>query len=241
MTLFLQLVSTSIAFLFWVSPPSLVSNKKKTVKILQSEDFEVDGEGTHRQWTKTNWIAIPPLQAVPKSFQTKAKILYSKNGLYFLFSCEDTRITASMESDFMDLWNEDVIEIFLQPNPKVPAYFEYELSPLNYELPICIFNQNGKLNSWIPFHYEGSRKTRHQVTIHGGVQKSNAEIRGWTSEIFIPFDLLKPILENPPVSGTRWKGNLNRIDYDRGETLWSWQKNSGDFHEFTKFGFFEFE
>ena len=40
--------------------------------------------------------------------------------------------------DFLDLYNEDVVEVFLWPDESFPVYFEYEVSPLNYELPIII-------------------------------------------------------------------------------------------------------
>jgi len=52
---------------------------------------------------------------------------------------------------------------------------------------------------------------------------------------------MKPVLPCTPVSGTIWKGNLYRIDYDNGETLFSWQLTSGNFHEYEKFGSFLFE
>lgn len=209
--------------------------------IKKSVDFAIDGTGSGIHWDKTNWTILPPLSSGQKTYSTKAKVLYSDKGIYFLFFCEDKKLTATMQADFLDLWNEDVIEIFLQPDPAAQAYFEYELSPLNYELPINIYNENGQLNSWVPFHYTDDRKTRHAVTVKGGIQKSGADTHSWTSEIFIPFKLLKPLFKNAPVSGTRWKGNLYRIDYDKGETLWAWQPNSGNFHEYEKFGIFEFE
>ena len=36
----------------------------------------------------------------------------------------------------MDLWNEDVFEVFLWTDERYPVYLEYEISPLNHELPI---------------------------------------------------------------------------------------------------------
>lgn len=215
--------------------------ENNTLVIRKSGDFELTGTGKDDHWNKASWTTIPQLKSGPAGYTTKAKVLYSDTGIYFLFFCEDKKLTATMQADFLDLWNEDVIEIFLQPDAAVPAYFEYELSPLNYELPITIYNEKGKLNSWIPFHYEDDRKTRHMVTVQGGMQKSRADVRSWTSEIFIPYKLLKSLLKNAPVSGTRWKGNLYRIDYDKSETLWAWQRNSGNFHEYEKFGIFEFE
>lgn len=215
--------------------------ESNTLVIRKSDDFEINGMGTDTHWNKTGWISIPALRRDQRAYMTKAKVLYSDKGIYFLFFCEDKKLTATLQADFLDLWNEDVIEIFMQPDAAVPAYFEYELSPLNYELPIMIYNEKGKLNSWMPFHYVDDRKTRHTVTVQGGKQKSSAQISSWTSEIFIPYQLMKPLFKNAPASGTRWKGNLYRIDYDQGETLWAWQRNSGNFHEYDKFGFFEFE
>jgi hypothetical protein len=213
----------------------------KKLIIRKSDDFELTGKGQDSHWNRANWTFIPPLAPDKKGYTTKAKMLYSETGIYFLLFCEDNKLTATMQADFLDLWNEDVIELFIQPDATVPAYFEYELSPLNYELPIMIFNNNGTLNSWLPFHYEDNRKTQHTVNVHGGIQKSSAEVDSWISEIFIPYPLLEPLFKNAPVSGTRWKGNLYRIDYDHGETLWAWSPNSGNFHEYEKFGIFEFE
>lgn len=209
--------------------------------IRKTTDFEISGNGSAKNWASAQWIAIPLRTATGVVYETKVKLLYSGSGMYFLFSCQDKKLSNTMQSDFLDLWNEDVIEIFLQPDATRPAYFEYELSPLNYELPIIIFNEKGKLNSWIPFHYEDDRKTKHATSVTGGERKTNAMVSGWTTEVFVPYQLLKPILNTLPSSGTEWKGNLYRIDYDKGETLWSWQLNSGNFHEYNKFGSFRFE
>lgn len=213
------------------------------IRIKQTSDFDITGDGSSVQWTTTAWIDIPFLDGDGRKNTTRAKLLYSKKGMYCLFNCQDDKLTATMQQDFLDLWNEDVIEIFLQPDVTRPAYFEYELSPLNYELPLLIFNDHGKLNSWIPFKYEGERQTTHKVTVQGGAQQPHAGINGWTAEFFIPFLLMNPLMTTFPAPGTTWKGNLYRIDYDHGnkETQWAMFKNSGNFHEYDKFGDFYFE
>ena len=55
----------------------------------------------------------------------------------------DRTITATMQDDFLDLWKEDVFEFFLWPDERHPVYFEYEISPLGFELPILIPNLEG--------------------------------------------------------------------------------------------------
>ena len=71
----------------------------------------------------------------------------------------DRRLTASFQKDFENLWTEDVFEVFLWTDERYPVYFEYEISPLGFELPILVPNYEGKYLGWRPWHYEGSRKT----------------------------------------------------------------------------------
>jgi hypothetical protein len=205
------------------------------IHVKRSADFQVTGNGSDPAWNATSWINIPIRTNLSVRYDTRAKMLYSATGLYFLFSCQDSVLSASLQADFLDLWNEDVVEVFLQPDPARAAYLEYELSPLNFELPISIRNENGVLNSWIPFHYGGDRQTRHASTVQGGERKPHAVASGWKAEFFIPFRLMH-LLTEPPSSGTHWKTNLYRIDYDHGETLFSWKPTNGNFHEYDKFG-----
>ncbi len=206
-----------------------------SLHIKQCADFTLTGNGSDKIWNSASWINIPVRTNTTVHYETKVKILYSANGLYFLYSCQDSVLTNSMQSDFLDLWNEDVVEVFLQPDEKKPTYLEYELSPLNFELLITIYNEGGKLNSWIPFHYGGDRHTRHATAVEGGEKKPHGRVNGWTAEFFIPYKLMH-LLTEPPSSGTRWKANLYRIDYDHGETLFSWRPTNGNFHEYEKFG-----
>jgi cellulose/xylan binding protein with CBM9 domain len=200
--------------------------------ITRCEDFEVTGEGLDASWSQTSWIEIPQRTEKPDTYTTKVKALYSETGIYFLFDCQDLTLTATMKADYLDLWNEDVVEVFLWTGEDFPVYFEYEISPLNYELPIIVPNDKGHFFGWLPWHYEGSRKTRHATS---------SSDEGWKAEFFIPYALLSPLPQVPPVPGTKWRANMYRIDYDQGQTTFSWQPTSGTFHEYQKFGTFIFQ
>jgi hypothetical protein len=213
-----------------------------TLTVRKTEDFTITGEGTSLQWNKTEWLPI----TIQKSSEattlgTRIKVLYSDRGLYFLFFCEDQKITATIKEDFGALYNEDVAEVFLWPNESVPVYFEYEISPLNYELPILVPNMNDRFYGWKPWHYEGDRKIQHATSAQGGKKESNEQVKSWMAEFFIPYKLLQPIVTGTPKSGDRWRANLYRIDYDKAATYWSWQKTSGSFHEYKKYGTLQFE
>ena len=117
-----------------------------------------------------------------------------------------------------------------------------DMEPLGYELPILIPNIDGQLLGWRPWHYEGARKTRKATNARGGPKQSGAQVTGWTAEVFVPFDLLKPLQNVPPRPGTQWRANFYRIDYDGGRsTSWDWARVGPSFHEFRKFGSLVFE
>ena len=195
-------------------------------------DFEITGDGTAVNWNQAEWLALPKRNANGPAYQTKMKILYSDSGIYCLYHCQDSILTSTLREDFSDLFNEDVVEAFFWTDEKVPLYFEYELSPFNYELPILVPNIRGNFLGWRPWHYEGNRKTRHAVF----VVKNNNNIIAWTAEFFIPYHLLKPMTNIPPVKGTRWRANFYRIDYDYKAAGWSWQATRINFHDFERFG-----
>jgi len=105
----------------------------KVLRIRHTEDFVVDGSGEASAWEKTPWELLNLRTAGGQKYRTRVKMLYSKTGLYVLMDAEDRTITATMDEDFLDLWNEDVFEFFLWPDERYPVYFEYEISPLVFE------------------------------------------------------------------------------------------------------------
>jgi len=230
----------------WLNYSAAFANERAadSTKILipKTEDFSVSGDGKAKEWSHANWIQITVQASSGHRLPTRAKILYSDRGIYFLFECEDRKLTATKEKDFDMLFKEDVVEVFLWPDQSVPIYFEYELSPLNFELPLLIPHFGGKFQGWLPWPYEGDSKVQHATSAQGGKKKSHASVKSWTAEFFIPFKLLVPLVTAPPKPGDRWRGNLYRIDYDEGYATWTWQKVAhGSFHEFDKFGILEFK
>ncbi|MCF2487922.1 carbohydrate-binding family 9-like protein [Dyadobacter sp. CY347] len=214
--------------------------------IKKTTDFKIDGQGSAANWSTAKAFDITvqtgPNQAAPgKQFPTKVKILYSEKGLYFLFDCTDIKLTATIMEDFGLLFKEDVVEVFLWPDTSLPIYLEYELSPLDYELPIIIANIKGRTEGWKAWHYTDRNRVQHATSAQGGQKKSMAAVEGWKAEFFIPYTLMSPMVTGAPKSGTKWRGNFYRIDYDSETAYYSWQKTGGSFHEFNKFGTLIFE
>lgn len=241
------LLGTLIFFVGWNHAFSFQYQTDSTKTIVKrTSDFKITGTGNSANWKTAEWVTITKQESSStKDLMTQVKLLYSDQGMYFLFKCEDQKVTATLQEDFAALFKEDVIEVFLWPDQSVPVYLEYEISPLNYELAILIPNMNGRTSGWRPWHYDGKRKVQHATSVQGGEKKSHAPIKSWMAEFFIPYALLGSLVAEPPTAGTQWRGNFYRIDYDDGYTTWTWQKTThgkaGNFHEYKKFGTLVFE
>lgn len=212
-----------------------------TLMIRKCRDFKVTGDGSSDEWKSTTWVDLVQQGPEYASYSTKTKVLYSETGIYFLFDCEDKKLTSTIKGDQQNIYTEDVVEVFLWTEESFPVYFEYELSPLNYELTIMVPNYNGKFFGWLPWHYEGDKLTQHETSVSGGKRESGNAVNGWKAEFFIPYKLLAPLPNVPPVPGTKWRANMYRIDYDDGTAHYAWQKTGKSFHEYSKFGTFIFE
>lgn len=212
--------------------------KSEHLTIKPTANFDISGSGNAGEWKSTDWIPLSKRKGAA-DYTTRAKLLYSETGLYCLFSCKDQKITATMKEDFANLWTEDVVEIFLWTDESIPIYFEYELSPLNYELSILVPNLDGDFLGWRPWNYDGLRKTRHATNI---VRDEKGNATEWLAEFFIPYGLLKPLRNVPPKKGTEWRINMYRVDYDKEEyTSWSWKPVEKNFHDYEKFGLIRFD
>ncbi len=213
------------------------TDQRPRATVKPTTDFEVNGLGDHANWRQAEWVPLQRRQADGHPYDARFKILYSGTGMYFLMEGTDRKLTASMNEDFLDLWNEDVFEVFLWPDERHPVYFEYEISPLNKELPILIPNFGGQFLGWRPWHYEKDRQTRKATSTIDGPKAPQAAIQGWRAEFFIPYALLRPLQNVPPKAGTRWRANFYRVDYDNGKsTQWDWARVGPSFHEYEKFG-----
>lgn len=154
--------------------------ERPTHIVKKTGDFELNGDGSAEEWNQTQWIDITQRNLTDNTpeMETKMKLLYSETGLYVLFQNEDNLVTTPFTKDYENLWLGDVVEVFLWTNQSAPDYFEYEVTPLNYELPLIVSNKDGELLSWIPFEdtYREGRKVRHKTSVTGGEKENGAAI-----------------------------------------------------------------
>ena len=127
----------------------------KIYKIPLCADFNINGHGDGPSWGNAPWQELSPCPKNDSSELSRCKLLYSSQGLYVFFECEDQLLQSSGMQDGDDLYLEDVFEIFLQPDEKKPLYLEYEVSPLGAELPLLISKCEDEFMGWSPWKYDG--------------------------------------------------------------------------------------
>lgn len=216
--------------------------KPAPLGVKKTKPFALTGSGDAPAWQATEWVALHQLDTGGPANDTRFKILYSDQGIYVLFAGNDQRISTRYDTDFTDLYLGDVFEVFLHPNPQLPLYFEYEVNALDKELVLLIPNLQGRVGGWLPWNYSGTKKVEKKIWLAGGHAQPNGVINAWRAELFIPFELLHPLVGGAPATGSTWNANFYRLDYDTGKMIkWAWSPVEKHFHEFEKFGTLVFE
>jgi cellulose/xylan binding protein with CBM9 domain len=142
----------------------------------------------------------------PKS-NVEARILWDETNLYFAFQCEDTDIYATMKKRDQHLWEEEVVEIFIDPDGDQRDYIELEINPLGTFLDLFV------LRPVIPIPYESYNiPARWAVKVDGTVKISSDKDRGWAVELSMPLQEAVTAANFPPKEGDKWRLNLYRIE-----------------------------
>jgi hypothetical protein len=196
--------------------------------------IKVDGKLDDAVWAKAPRFSDfrLNLDSSPSPYQTEAKALYDDKFLYFSFRCRDDNIWATFKTRDLHLWDEEVVEVFLQADPQQPSYIELEVNPLGTMLDIYL------LDIRKPLHYESwnSQHLKWGVQIFGTVDGKNGD-REWTCEIALPLEDIVTAKNLPPQVGDRWRLNLYRVETRPRPASLAWSPTlKDDFHLPGKFG-----
>lgn len=132
---------------------------------------------------------------------TEVRLLWTKETVFLLFECRYHALTTFSDSDpdgrRYQLWDRDVAEVFLQPDPATPhRYWEFEVSP------------NGM---WIDLDIDLDKQPGHKGNPRSGM-KSRVRVdekqKIWTAEVALPMRNLSPNF-NPQ---TDWRVNFFRVE-----------------------------
>ena len=160
--------------------------------------------------------------------QTIAKACWTDEALYIHFDCEDDHVVATMNDRDDPIYNEDVVEVFIDEEGKGLKYIELEVSPKNVIVDALITNDGtGKIVVNKEWNAEGLL--------------TDVQLQGSTRiyDIILPF----VNVDKSPEPGTKWRWNVYRIDKDPSGTshYWAWAPTGAvDFHLTHNYGIIHF-
>jgi hypothetical protein len=169
-----------------------------------------------------NLTAAPPRQS------TSVALSRVSGHLRLLFHCEDTQPWATIKHRDGPLYQEETVEVFLDPFGDLQCYFEIEVNPLNTVLDLMLRRIGKGWRKEFAWNCEG---------LETSVLFSAT---GWTATLLIPFAAIVP---QPPAPGSVWRANFLRIDRPGGAAreLSAWSPTGlNTFHVPYRFGFLEF-
>jgi alpha-galactosidase len=175
-------------------------------------DLSLDAEHGAEEWTSTSSIAFcsdwQGKNADPGR-ETRVRAMWSQQHLYLRFECSYRELFMFEDSDPSGrrdhLWDRDVAEAFLQPDPTRERFYrEFEVSPNGMWVDLDIFP--GGL-----------------ADLKSGLQRSvvvDKKLRTWSAELAIP---LQSITTNFDPSAI-WRANFYRVEGTKEPRAYlSWQ------------------
>ena len=159
---------------------------------------------------------------------TSVRAAWNADELRVLFHALDRDAWATIAQRDGPLWEEEVVELFLDPVGDGESYFELEVNPLGTVLDLVLRRNRSGYAKNFAWNCDGLRTV---------VEKTEG---AWSVEFAIPF---RSLTAEPPQPGARWRVNFCRIDRppDRERELTAWSPTGQRlFHVPERFGVLEF-
>jgi hypothetical protein len=161
------------------------------------------------------WSVAPAIAWGTAPFATRFRALWSPATLYVRFDADDTSPWFTMMARDMSLWEEEVVEIFIDPGGRGLDYYELEISPGNVVCDLRVRTPYPTLRSETRFDLDGLET---EVTLHG---EAADRAPGWVATAALPFAGLRALpvpdaVRVPPAPGDAWRFNVFRIKRPNG-------------------------
>lgn len=239
-------------------------NDKQLVIYKVAEAPVLDGVLNDPAWRTAERTApfVAPTDGKSVDFTTTVRAVYTDDAIYFAFEARDRDLRTRWTQRDDRLWEQDCVEIYLNPDNDEGTYWELQISPgegVDGTVPIFdAYFEKRRQPAWEiakNANIEGMEVgLRRQGTLNSDTRR--ADDTQYTLEIKIPFAELttgaRGALERirldpiPPTPGSTWRVNFFRVDHtDTGSGSATtrhaaWSPSGGDFHNLDAFGVLEF-
>ncbi len=174
----------------------------------------IDGKLDEADWKKAaECTLVETNTGKPVPLKSTVKMLWDDTNIYFGFFCEDPDAWATYTKNEDPLWEEEVVELFIDPDGNIANYYEVEYNPVNTVVDLYVINGGEKMKGAIQGWFQWNFKNMKNATfVKGDGLKPDTRDEFWTVEIAIPFKDLWEAPRIPPENGDSWRLNAYRIE-----------------------------
>jgi hypothetical protein len=162
------------------------------------------------------WSAAAAVTWGPAAYATRFRAAWTDEGLFLRFDATDPDPWHTMTRRDDHLWEEEVVEIFLDPGGAGRDYYELEISPANVVCDVLMIAPWPDKKQDFAWDLEGLLT---HVRPH---EDAAGKAGGWTATALLPWAGLRKLpsargVAVPPRAGDRWRFNLFRVDRPGGK------------------------
>lgn len=184
------------------------------------------------------WHGARTIEWGPERYRTRFRALWDRLALHVRFDAVDDGPWHTMTTRDEHLWDEEVVEIFLDADSSGRNYAELEINPVNVVCDLRVESPWPALKSLTEWDWEGITSTVVPL------EDTHGTAEGWTALARLPWAGLRslyptPTVALPPQPGQAWRFNIFRIkrpggpaNPQEGAVFAAWSKPSGpSFHD----------
>ena len=131
--------------------------------------IDIDGKLDDADWKRAQEFLMPDAYTGGVTPQKSTfRMVWDDSYLYLgvFFEDDDARGTYTEEDD--PLWEEEVLEFFIDPDGDANTYYEYEINPVNAKVDLFLHRSREVVDAWRDWDFKNIVSAVH---VEGGWQK----------------------------------------------------------------------
>jgi hypothetical protein len=191
--------------------PQIEFSPKSYVCYRTDRPILVDGILDENIWSQTEWTDYfadieGNLKPLPR-FKTRVKMLWDEKYFYIAAELEEPNLWATLKQRDTIIYYDNDFEVFIDPDGDTHNYYELEINALK-----TAWDSNGKQVAFNSWDITGLKIGVH---LNGTINDPSDKDKGWTSEIALPWTVLRESFtnDNAPKSGEQWRINFSRVEW----------------------------